>query len=281
LPAHERVSASRNKNLSLLASAAAKTKMSSTPQRVVCLSAESADWLWRLGAWEHVMGVTAYFTQPSDVPHKPRVSGFSSAQVEEIVELKPDLVIAFSDVQARLASELIRMGLNVLATNQRTISETQATLAMLARVMVREHEGEMLLRDFREKLTPVNRSRPFPRVYFEEWNDPLISGIAWVSELIERACGQDVFPELREKRTASERVVSNEQILRANPQLIIASWCGKPVDTNAIASRPGWSELDAVRNGRVFKLPGADVLQPGYRLVYGFEKMKRFIANVE
>ena len=251
--------------------------MNDVPQRIVCLSAEAADWLWRIGAWERVVGVTAFFVPPPGAPPKPRVSGFSSANLDQIIELKSDLVITFSDVQANLAAELMRSGLNVLATNQRTLAETEATLALLARGVGCEREAERRLQEFRERLEPNAKSASRPRVYFEEWNDPLISGIAWVSELIERAGGEDIFPELRAKRSAPERVVSPEQVLHANPDIILASWCGKPVKAAAIASRPGWKDLAAVRQGRICDIASADILQPGWRLIHGYERLKSII----
>jgi iron complex transport system substrate-binding protein len=253
--------------------------MSQIPQRIVCLSAETADWLWRIGAWESVAGVTAYFIQPDGTPPKPRVSGFSSANLSEITKLNPDLIITFSDVQAKLAAELIQRGFSVLATNQRTVAETEATLALLARVAGCESKGEKLLDEFRERLTPAQNVTRRPRIYFEEWNDPLISGIAWVSELIERAGGEDIFINLRTKRAASERVVSEEQICQANPEIIFASWCGKPMQAVEISARHGWSDLAAVRENRIFEIPGEDILQPGFRLVCGYEKIKRLLAE--
>lgn len=253
--------------------------MTRAPERIVCLSAESADWFWRIGAWQQVIGVTTFFTQPADVPVKPRVSGFSTARVNEITQLNPDLVITFSDVQAQLAAELIKRGLPVLSTNQRTLEEIEITLAMLARVVDREAEAEHLLTEFRERLATVKHSDARPRVYFEEWNDPLITGIGWVSELIERAGGNDIFAALRTKRAAAERVVSSEQICRADPEIIFASWCGKPVQSTAISSRPGWAELIAVRAGRIYEIPGEDILQPGFRLVDGYERLKEIICR--
>jgi iron complex transport system substrate-binding protein len=253
--------------------------MSQIPQRIVCLSAEAADWLWRIGAWEIVAGVTAYFMQPDGTPPKPRVSAFSSANLNEIAKLNPDLIITFSDVQAKLAAELIQRGFPVLATNQRTLSETEATLALLARIVDCEREGEKLLNEFRERLAPVENVTQRQSVYFEEWNDPLISGIAWVSELIERAGGEDIFPKLRTKRAAPERVVSSEQVCQANPEIIFASWCGKPVQAVEISARPGWNNLAAVRENRIHEISGEDILQPGFRLIYGYEQMKRLLAN--
>ncbi len=251
--------------------------MSATPERIICLSAEAADWLWRIGAWNSVVGVTAFFEQPAGLPAKPRVSGFSTVRMKEIEALNPDLVITFSDVQAELAAEILKQGFSVLATNQRTLAETEATLALLGRVVGCEVEAERLLAEFRERLAPASNGSEKPRVYFEEWDDPLVSGIAWVNELIERAGGVDVFAELRSKRAARERVVSPEQVCRANPEIIFASWCGKPVNRAAIASRPGWQEIAAVRGGQIHEIPGEDILQPGFRLVYGYEYLKRVI----
>src|SRR5262245_19743236 len=154
--------------------------MKHTPKRIVCLSAEAADWLQRIGAWDRVAGVTAFFTIPREAPPKPRVSGFSTARMEQIEKLKPDLVITFSDVQAPLAAELMRLGFTVLATNQRTLAETETTLALLARITDRETEAKRWLSEFRARLAPVEQLADRPRVYFEEWNDPLISGIAWI-----------------------------------------------------------------------------------------------------
>jgi iron complex transport system substrate-binding protein len=251
------------------------------PQRIVCLSADSADWLWRIGAWEQVVGVTTFFTQPADAPAKPRVSGFSTARLNEITQLNPDLVITFSDVQAHLAAELIKRGLPVLSTNQRTLQETEATLAMLGRVVDRVTQAEGLLSHFRERLAPVKDIDARPRVYFEEWNDPFITGIAWVSELIEGAGGDDIFSELRTNRAAPERIVSSEQICHANPEIIFASWCGKPVEASTISSRAGWANIAAVRASRIYEIPGADILQPSFRLIYGYEQLKATLREIK
>lgn len=252
--------------------------MSLTPQRIVCLSAEAADWLWRLGVWERVAGVTSYFAQPPDAQPKPRVSGFSSANLDHITRLNPDLVITFSDVQAGIAGALVNRGVPVLATNQRTLAEIEATLALLARVVGCEAVGEKLLREFREKLAPV-AAEIRPRVYFEEWNDPLITGIAWVSELIERAGGEDVFAALRDKPAAPDRTLTPEKILSADPEIIFTSWCGKPFRPDEIVARPGWGRLPAVRANRIHEIPGADILQPGFRLVYGYDQIKRHLCS--
>ena len=253
--------------------------MSSIPERIVCLSAESADWLWRIGAWEQVVGITAFFTPPHEAAPKPRVSGFSTAKLGEIAELNPDLVITFSDVQARLAQELIQRGFQVLATNQRTLAEVESTLSLLGRIVGREAQAENRLSEFRERVAPVENSAARPRVYFEEWDDPFITGIPWIGELIERAGGTDIFAELRAQRAAPDRVVSSERICRADPEIILASWCGKPFQPAAISSRPGWGEIAAVRNNRIHEIPGDDILQPGFRLIHGYERLKEFIQR--
>jgi len=241
------------------------------PRRIVCLSAEAADWLWRLGAWESVVGVTGFFQIPDGTPAKPRVGGFSNASIEQIAALEPDLVITFSDVQADVTAQLMRRGLCVLGTNQRTLAEVEATLALLGRIVGREAETERLLDEFRHRLAPVESPRIRPRVYFEEWNDPLISGIAWVSELIERAGGRDIFTELRASKAASQRTVSPEEVCRRNPEVILASWCGRPVKVAQICARANWDKLPAVQRGQVYEIPSEDILQPGFGLVRGYE----------
>jgi len=253
--------------------------MSVTPQRIVCLTAEAADWLWRIGAWDAVAGVTAYFEPPPEAAPRPRVSGFSSANVENILKLQPDLVIAFSDVQAEIAAQLILRGCTVLTTNQRTLAEIEATLRLLARVVGREAIAESLLREFREGIAPVPAPPSRPRVYFEEWSHPPISGIAWVSELIERAGGEDIFSALRPQRAARDRTVKPEQIIAAAPELIFASWCGEPVDVESISRRAGWDQIPAVRHGRIYELAGADILQPGFGLLRGYEQIKRLVGR--
>jgi len=197
--------------------------------------------------------------------------------MDQIEKLKPDLIIGFSDVQTPLAAELMGRGFNVFVTNQRTLAETETTLTLLARLVDREAEAERCLAEFRARLAPVEQLADRPRVYFEEWNDPLISGIGWVSELIERVGGRDIFAELRTKRAALERVVSPEQVCHADPEVIFASWCGKPMHTAEFFARPGWNQLPAVRDRRIHEIPGEDILQPGFRLVYGYERIKQLM----
>jgi len=249
------------------------------PRRIVCLSAESADWIWRIGAWDSVVGTTAFFTVPEKAEPKPRIGGFSTAQIDEIAELEPDLIIAYSDVQAPLLAELMRRGFPVLGTNQRTLAEIESTLMLLGRIVGHEPEAARWLKEFQRRLTPVEKAKVRPRVYFEEWNDPLVSGIAWVSELIERAGGKDVFSEMRTQRAALNRVVEPDEVRRRNPEIILASWCGRAVRIPEIVSRPGWEKVSAVQNERVYEIHSSEILQPGFRLVEGYERVKEWLKS--
>src|SRR5437899_2096797 len=228
--------------------------MSQNLSRIVCLSAEAADWFYRLGAWDRVVGVTAYFELPECAERKPCVGGFSKGRVEDVVALQPDLVITFSDVQAGITAELMRQGVAVLGTNQRILAEIKSTLVLLGKLVDREAEAAKLLSEFEQRLAPVQDVTVRPRVYFEEWNDPLISGIAWVSELIERAGGSDIFAELRGKKAASGREVSAAEVVRRDPEIILASWCGRPVRVEEITKRSGWENVTAVKEGRVWEI---------------------------
>jgi iron complex transport system substrate-binding protein len=245
-----------------------------SPRRIVCLSAESADWFWRIGAWDAVVGATAFFTVPEGAEPKPRIGGFSTAQFDEIAELKPDLIIAYSDVQAPLLAELMRRGFAVLGTNQRSLAEIESTMMLLGRIVGYESEAVHWLREFQKRLAPVEKVKVRLRVYFEEWNDPLVSGIAWVSELIERAGGKDVFAELRTQRAAMERVVESDEVCHRNPEVILASWCGRAVRIPDVVSRPGWKDIAAVQKRRIYEIHSSEILQPGFRLVDGYQRIK-------
>lgn len=249
------------------------------PRRIVCLSAEAADWLVRIGAWEQVVGVTAFFEQPAGMPRRQRIAGFSTARLEPIVSLSPDLVLGFSDVQAAIGAELVRRGLTVLITNQRTIAQTFDALQLIARVVDRAEAAEAWLAQMREQLAPLDPPPHRPRVYFEEWHDPPVSGIGWISELIERAGGQDVFAEFRARPAARDRAVTTAAIARAAPEIMLASWCGVPVDWMQVRSRPGWADLPCVQTNQLFEIPGPEILQPGFGLVAGYQRIKTIIRQ--
>ena len=257
------------------------TPPSRFPQRVVCLTAETTEIAFEIGAGDRVVGVPGTARRPPAARERARVGGFTSFRVDRILALEPDLVLAFSDLQADVARDLIRAGVPVLATNQRSVGEVLTTILVIGGALGCEAAARGLVTDLQDEIRQVREFSSVwparPRVYFEEWGGPLISGIRWVSELIEIAGGQDVFPELRERRDAAGRVVEPEEVARRDPEIIVASWCGKPVDLDAIRGRPGWSGVSAVRSGRLHALPGEDVLSPGPSLVHGLRALHEIV----
>lgn len=250
------------------------------PSRIVCLSAEAVDVLYLLGCGRRIVGVTSFAAEPPAARRKPRVSGFSSVNFEKIDALKPDLVITFSDVQADAARELVRRGHTVLATNQRSLPEIFKTIRLVGRVVGRAPEAGRLVDDLRRKIggpKKFPRGTTSPKVYFEEWDAPHISGIRWVGELIEAAGGRDIFPELRECSRAPDRVVTGDEVVRRRPDIIIASWCGKQAKLAEICRRPGWETIPAVRHGQVYEIKSAHILQPGPGLLKGLQQLRKII----
>jgi iron complex transport system substrate-binding protein len=246
--------------------------------RIVCLSAEAADICARLGAWNEVVAVSAFADQ-RDLPRKPVVSGFANGDVPRVLAFEPDLVITFSDVQADLAAQLIRAGVTVLATNQRTLANIAQTIQLIGRALGRADAASKLAADFESQLEALRPGdQPRPRVYFEEWPDPLISGIGWVGDLIGLAGGVDVFASRRGKATR-ERHVTAAEVAAADPEIILASWCGKPVDLEAIRARAGFAEISAVRDSQLFEIASSDILQPGPRVLRGAREIARIIAE--
>jgi iron complex transport system substrate-binding protein len=252
------------------------------PQRIVCLTAETTEIAFAVGAGERVVGVSGYAVRPPEARKKPKVAAFQTAHVPRIVTLEPDLVLGFSDLQADIAAELIRAGANVLVTNQRTLAETRGAIELIGAAVGEPERGRALAADFWSELVAIREQQaggPRPRVYFEEWDDPLISGIAWVSELIEVAGGDDIFPELRDCKAAPDRVVSPEQVFASQPDIIVASWCGKKARLERIAARPGWNDLPAVRAGQLHEIKAPDILQPGPSLLHGARQLAGIVAE--
>ena len=256
----------------------------SLPQRIIALGADGADILCRLGAWPQVVGVTAFYHPPAGVEKKPQVSGFCTANMPAILKLEPDLVITSTDVQHQLASDLIKAGITVWAMNARNLEEIDTAILQLARLVGKEAESEKLIAQMKHDLQPVvtrGAAPKFrPRVYFEEWPDPLITGIGWVSELIERAGGADIFAELRHEKASQARTISPDDVIARQPDIIFASWCGKPVQMAEITSRHGWDQIPAVRNGLLFEIPSAGILQSSPALVQGYNILKREIGKL-
>ena len=241
--------------------------------------------LYLLGEQDRIVGVSGFSTRPPEVRSKPRISGFREANVDAIVALKPDLVLAFSDVQAEITRQLVLRGISVLNCNQRTIGEILDMIVMLARIADKQREGEELIADLRRGLDEISRSAEKfahrPTVYFEEWHDPLISGIGWVDELLEIAGGEVILPELRHCGKAQDRVVDANEVLRRDPEVIFASWCGMKVNMEMIRSRPGWSQMRAIRHGNVYEIPSGCILQPGpAALTDGVRMLHEKLAHV-
>jgi iron complex transport system substrate-binding protein len=237
------------------------------PRRIVCLTEETVETLYVLGEQDRIVGVSGYAVRPPQVRReKPRVSAFISADVPKILALEPDLVLAFSDLQADIAAELIRAGIAIHVFNQRDIAGILAMIRTVGALVGATERADQLVRDYEKRLADIAaiaRPAPRPKVYFEEWDDPLISGIGWVSELIGIAGGEDVFADLRFQKAAKDRIVSSDAVRAAAPDVILASWCGKKVVPDKIRARPGWNEIPAVRDNRIVEIKSPLILQPG------------------
>ena len=255
------------------------------PQRIVCLTAETTEIAFTLGAGDRVVGVPGTARRPEAARDRARVGGFTTFRADKILALEPDLVLAFSDLQRDVVSELIAAGVSVLCTNQRSFDEVLRAVLLIGGALGCEAAARDLIADMRDEVRQVREYSSMwpdrPRVYFEEWMDPLISGIAWVSDLIEIAGGRDVFAELREHGSARERIVAADEVARRDPQIILASWCGKPVDRVVIAARPGWSAMAAVAAGQIHEIPGEDVLAPGPSLMHGLRRIHEIIHDFQ
>jgi iron complex transport system substrate-binding protein len=237
------------------------------PRRIVCLTEETVETLYLLGEQDRIVGVSGYAVRPPEVRReKPRVSAFVSADIPKILTLEPDLVLAFSDLQADIVADLIRAGVAIHAFNQRDVAGILAMIRTLGALVGAAERADRLATGYEARLSGIAstvRPSPKPRVYFEEWDDPLISGIGWVSELIEIAGGEDILPHLRFQQAAKDRIISPDVICARAPDVILASWCGKKVVPDKIRQRPGWNEIPAVRNDRIVEIKSSLILQPG------------------
>jgi iron complex transport system substrate-binding protein len=239
------------------------------PERIVCLTEETTETLYLLGEERRIVGISGYTVRPPRARReKPRVSAFLSAKTDKILVLRPDLVIGFSDLQADIARDLAKAGLNVLVFNQRTVDEILSMILALASLVGASVKGERLVGELEAGLAAIRaaaaRFPRRPRVYFEEWDEPMISGIGWVSELVGVAGGEDVFPERARSHAASGRTVADPlEVVRAQPDVILGSWCGKKFRPERVAARPGWADVPAVRDGELHEIKSADILQPG------------------
>jgi iron complex transport system substrate-binding protein len=241
--------------------------VSQYPSRIVCLTEETTETLYRLGEGDRVVGVSGYTCRPPEARKKPKVSAFINARFDKIEALNPDLVLAFSDLQADIARELIRRGHAVYTFNQRSVAEILQMIRIVGGLVGRSDAGDALAAQLEAGLDDIRaRAAGFPRrprVFFEEWDEPLISGIRWVEELIEIAGGDPIFPELRDKPLGKDRIVDPALVIERNPDVIVASWCGKAMKKRTIVERSGWAGINAVRDDAIHEIKSTYILQPG------------------
>ncbi len=238
------------------------------PQRIVCLTEEPTEILYLLGEEHRIVGITVYTVRPPEARKKhPIVSAFINGSVKRICALEPDLIIGFSDIQADFAAKLIKANQQVLIFNQRSIEEILEVILTIGRIVAAEERAQHLVDGYRSSMDEARKKangiEKRPRVYFEEWDEPAFSAIRWVSELIEIAGGEDIFAEKSHGKLAGEREVQWSDVVDMNPDIILASWCGKPVDVESIRQRPGWDGITAVKNNRIHEIDPSIILQPG------------------
>jgi iron complex transport system substrate-binding protein len=255
------------------------------PSRIVCLTEETTETLYLLGEGDRVVGVSGYTVRPPEARQKPKVSSFLHARYEKIEALRPDLILAFSDLQADITTDLVKRGYPVFTFNQRSVAEILQMIRVLAGIVGVPAKGDALamslergLDDIHERASELPRR---PKVFFEEWYDPLISGIRWTEELVRIAGGEPIFPELERASLAKDRIVSSEEVIARAPEVIIGSWCGKPVRPERITARPGWDMVPAVRDGHIYEVKSAYILQPGpAALTDGVTRIHELIRRV-
>jgi len=238
------------------------------PERIVCLTEETTETLYLLGEQRRIVGISGYTVRPPRArTEKPRVSAFLSAKTERILELKPDLVLGFSDLQADIARDLAKAGLNIMIFNQRSVEEILSMILTLAAMVGAGDKGAVLVERLEDQLSEIReKASAFarrPRVYFEEWDEPMISGIRWVSELVEIAGGEDVCSAQSHSQSAGGRIHDGSEVIRRKPEVIFGSWCGKKFRPERVAARPGWQDIPAVKQGELHEIKSADILQPG------------------
>ncbi len=239
------------------------------PRRIICLTEETTEWLYLLGQADRIVGISGYTVRPRRArEEKPRVSAFLSAKIDKILALEPDCVFGFSDLQADIASALIRAGVQVTVFNQRSVAEIFSMLYQVGAMVGQAEAAQARIARMQADLAAMRQASAAlprrPRVYFEEWDEPAISAIRWVSELVGIAGGEDVFPELARMPMGRDRIIADPmQIVARAPEIVLGSWCGKKFRPEKVAARAGWTEVPAVRDGQIFEIKSADILQPG------------------
>ena len=266
--------------------AASKDSAAYGPQRIVCLTEEPTEWLYLLGQERRIVGISGYTVRPPRArEEKPKVSAYLSAKIDKIVELRPDCVIGFSDLQADIAAQLVKKGIQVTIFNQRSVAEIFSMMYQLAAMVGQVERGLALIQSMQQRLLAIEQAartlKRRPRVFFEEWHDPHISCIAWVSELVGIAGGDDCFPELAAMPMGKDRIIADGlEIVRRDPDIIFGSWCGKKFRPELVAARAGWENVPAIQNKQLFEIKSSEILQPGpAALTDGVEKLHRIVMD--
>lgn len=238
------------------------------PQRIVCLTTETVEVLYLLGEQDRIVGISGFTTRPAIArKEKPKISAFTSANIEKILALQPDLVLCFSNLQADIAAALIKAGCQVHVFNQRSLDETLQMILTVGDLVGASDKAKQLVEGYQSQLDAARLQAAKlprkPKVYFEEWDAPMMCSIRWAAELIEAAGGEDCFPELSQFHSARDRQVTADQVLAKQPDIIIGSWCGKKFQPEKVKARPGWQVMPAVRDGHLYEIKSVDILQPG------------------
>jgi len=256
------------------------------PKRIICLTEETTETLYLLGAQDRIVGISGFTVRPKEArKEKPKVSAFIDANIDEILDLKPDLVIGFSDIQADIAKELISKGVTVWVNNHRSVEDILKMIVQLGSLVGKRKEAIALVTGYQQRILEVQQLvsswNKKPNVYFEEWYDPLISGIQWVSELIEIAGGKDLFDEFRDKSLAKDRIIEYHQtVVDRNPDIILVSWCGKMFKPKKMFNREGWQTITAFEQNEVHEIDSSIILQPGpAALSEGLEQLHLIFSN--
>ena len=259
-----------------------------SPSRIVCLTEETTEWLYLLGQDWRIVGISGYTVRPRRArQEKPKVSAFLNAKIDKILALEPDCVFGFSDLQADIAAQLIRAGVQVTIFNQRSVQDIFGMLYQVAAIVGQAEQGLQRIAQMRAQLEAMRAVaagfKRRPRVYFEEWDEPHISAIQWVSELVGIAGGDDCFPELARESLGKNRIIADgHKIVARAPDIVVGSWCGKKFRPEKVADRPGWAQVPAVRDGQLFEIKSADILQPGpAALTDGVAQLHRLFVQWE
>lgn len=259
--------------------------MKMLPERIICLTTETVEVLYMLGEQLRIVGISGYTTRPAEArKQKPKISAFTSAKISKILDLKPDLVLGFSNLQADIAAALIKAGVEVHVFNQRSVDDILRMILTTGRLVGAGEKAEKIVLNIEQQIETVRETTcnflRKPKVYFEEWDEPMMCSIRWAAELINIAGGEDCFPELSQFHSARERVVTPAQVLARQPDIIIGSWCGKKFQAEQVIAREGWGDIPAVKNGFVFEIKSADILQPGPSVfTYGLPQLQALIGQ--